>query len=80
MADKDTNTNTNTNTNKHIKIGVLICFAPPLRRCVAIATPRLRSPAASHHHSCHKYYVDSSGVSASECNRGAALAAERCKE
>ena len=39
MADIDTNTNTNTNTNKHIKICVLICFAPPLRRCVAIATP-----------------------------------------
>jgi len=61
MENEDTNanTNTNTNTNKHIKIGVLICFAPPLRRCVAIATPRLRSPAASHRHSRHKYYVDS---------------------
>ena len=56
--------------------------APPLRRCVAIATPRLRSPALrtairdtnimsiraadSHRHSRHKYYVDSSGVSARE--------------
>lgn len=46
MANKDTttdtDTDTDTNTDKHIKIGVLICFAPPLRRCVDALLSRLR--------------------------------------
>ena len=64
MADKDTN------TNKHIKIGVLNLFSFKTPISSRLCDRRRGGNGAE----------EWSGVSASEWNRGAALAAERCNE